>query len=125
MRLPKGYLDMGWAELETLDIPTLRGVYAETRDISRYFMGSDASDKAITDQNPLSPIGWVFAARAVGCRCERCHGTGTYYWGACVNGVMSKSAPCARCAGKGRMTFDDMRRSRAYDNYAIARAVAC
>jgi hypothetical protein len=35
---------------------------------------------------------------------------------------MSHSAPCARCGGNGRMTFDDMRRGRAYDRQAISRA---
>jgi len=33
--------------------------------------------------------------------CSRCNGTGTYYWGAVVNGVPSYSGQCFRCSGSG------------------------
>jgi hypothetical protein len=126
--LPKGYLEMSRENYAALDIETARAVYAAMRDIVRYTMGKDAADDAISaayapptvDYDP--PVDWIMAVRSVTCRCERCRGTGTYYWGACINGVMSKSAPCARCGGKGWMDFDDMRRGRAYDNHAISRA---
>lgn len=121
--LPKGYLEMGRDEYAALDVPTLRAVYAELREIVRYTMGAEDADVAIRAQNPVEPVDWVVAVKRVECKCRRCRGSGTYYWGACINSRMSHSAPCARCNGKGTMDFDDMRRGRAYDNYAVCRAV--
>lgn len=124
--LPKGYLEMGREDYAALDVPTLRLVYAELREIVRYTMGKDHADFAIRCaylcNAPESPVEWIMAVKRVTCKCARCRGEGTYYWGACINGRMSHSAPCARCGGKGTMTFDDMRRGRAYDNHAICRA---
>lgn len=120
--LPKGYLEMGREDYAALDVETLRAIYAELREIVRYTMGREAADLAVCAKNPVTPVDWVVAIKQVTCKCERCRGEGTYYWGACINGRMTHSAPCARCAGKGRMTFDDMRRGRAYDNHAICRA---
>jgi len=124
--LPKGYLEMSRDEYAALDVPTLRRVYAELREIVGYTMGGDDADLAIRcafscDAREV-PVEWVVAVKRVTCKCERCKGKGTYYWGACINGQMSHSAPCARCSGKGWMSFDDMRRGRVYDNHAIARA---
>jgi len=120
--LPKGYLEMSRDDYAALDVETLRAVYAELREIVRYTMGREDADSAICAQNPVSPVDWVVAVKRVTCGCRRCRESGTYEWGACINGRMSHSAPCARCGGKGRMTFDDMRRGRAYDNHAICRA---
>ena len=120
--LPKGYLEMGRDEYAALDVPTLRAVYAKLREIARYTMGAEDADSAIRAQNPVEPVDWVVAVKRVECKCRRCKGSGVYEWGACVNGCMTHSASCARCAGKGHMTFDDMRRGRAYDNHAIRRA---
>lgn len=121
-KLPKGYLEMGREDYAALDVETLRAIYAELREIARYTMGREAADCAIKAQNPVTPVDWVVAVTRVTCKCERCSGSGVYSWGACINGRMSHSGPCARCNGKGIMTFDDMRRGRAYDAYAIARA---
>jgi hypothetical protein len=121
-KLPVGYLDMVPADYAALEVDTLRAIFAELRDIVRYTMGKDCADLAIESRCPATPVGWVMSARWVECDCERCKGSGTYYWGASINGKMSHSAPCARCGGNGRMTFDDMRRGRAYDKQAIARA---
>jgi len=125
-KLPKGYLDMGRDEYAALDVETARAVYAELREIVRYTMGKDHADSAIrcafACDAPEVPVEWILAVKRVRCKCERCRGTGTYYWGACINGRMTHSGPCARCGGNGEMTFDDMRRGRAYDNHSIARA---
>lgn len=125
-RLPKGYLDMGRDDYVALDFKVQCAVYAELCEIAHYTMGTKYADASIStsydDGWHLGPVGWIMAVKAVTCKCERCRGTGTYYWGACINGRMTHSAPCARCGGKGWMTFDDMRRGRAYDNHAIARA---
>ncbi len=122
--LPKGYIDMGREDYAALDVPTLRAIYAKLRDIVRYTMGKDGADCAIAERAGIGagPVDWIMAVKAVSCDCHRCSGSGTYSWGACINGRMTHSAPCARCDGKGRMTFDDMRRGMNYDNFAIARA---
>jgi len=121
-KLPVGYLDMGYHDYADLEVETLRAIFAELREIAYYTMSKLDADKAIAAAIPIMPVDWVMAVKAVKCECKRCHGSGTYYWGACINGKMSKSGPCARCGGDGHMTFDDMRRGRAYDNHAIARA---
>lgn len=33
--------------------------------------------------------------------CYRCGGTGTYHWGAVINGVSQHSGPCFACQGGG------------------------
>ncbi len=125
-KLPKGYIDMTRGEYTKLDIETQRAIYVALRDIVRYTAGKDKTDGMICAgyhaNEEESPIEWLLAVKRAECDCERCKGTGTYYWGASVNGKMSCSAPCARCGGDGRMTFDDMRRGKAYDNHAIIRA---
>jgi hypothetical protein len=121
-RLPKGYLEMDRAGYADLDSETQRAVFAELREIVRYTMGKDGADSAIVAAGLRRGHDWIMAVKAVKCKCERCRGTGTYSWGACINGRMTHSGSCARCGGNGVMTFDDMRRGRAYDNHAIARA---
>lgn len=120
--LPKGYLDFGRADYADFSIGRCRAIYAELREIVRYFLGAEKTDAAVSAFKPITPTDWLVAIKRVECKCERCRGEGIYYWGACINGKMTHSAPCARCAGKGRMNFDDMRRSKAYDRYAIVRA---
>ena len=120
--LPQGYLDMdsdGYAELS---VETQRAVYSKVREIAVYTMGTEQFNNAVRADSPETGVEWIGAAKAVECDCERCRASGVYQWGACINGKMSHSAPCARCAGKGTMDFDDMRRGKAYDNYAIRRA---
>lgn len=124
-RLPRGYLDMDRDEYDGLDVETQRAVFAELREIVRYTMGVDRADSAIRAAYSAAywpSVDWIMAVKRVTCKCERCRGSGTYYWGAQINGRMTHSASCARCGGKGHMDFDDMRRGRAYDSHAIARA---
>jgi DnaJ-class molecular chaperone len=54
---------------------------------------------------------WVDAARDATVTCDKCGGTGTYQWGACVNGRMTHSGTCFRCQGKGRQGQDDFKRN--------------
>ena len=59
--------------------------------------------------------------RACGCQkkvddCPKCGGSGTYVWGAIVNGVPSKSGTCFDCAGKGYVTAADKLRDERYHN---------
>lgn len=123
--LPTGYLEMDRADYAARSLETQREIFRELREIVRYSAGHDIADGVIRAQLPVAgvmPVDWIMAVKAVTIKCERCNGSGTYSWGACINGRMTHSAPCARCGGKGWMDFDDMRRSRAYDNYAIVRA---
>ena len=71
--------------------------------------------KLLKVENP-SPEDWIVAAESVTMKCNTCV-NGTYYWGACVNGVMTCSAPCYRCLGKGYQNKDDFQRNRIYDNH--------
>ena len=121
-KLPKGYLDMGCDEYAALDVDMQRAVFAKLREIVRYTMSADRSDLAIRCFMPVTPAEWIDAVKRVVCTCERCKDTGTYSWGACNSGRMTNSGPCARCGGDGVMTFDDMRRGRAYDKHAICAA---
>ena len=52
--------------------------------------------------------------------CGKCKGTGTYSWGACINGRMSKSGPCHSCGGSGVQSESDIRRNEAYNRHKIA-----
>ena len=51
--------------------------------------------------------------------CCKCHGTGTYHWGAVVNGVPSKSGTCFSCRGTGRQSSRQIRRNRTYNRFKI------
>jgi hypothetical protein len=121
-KVPKGFLDFDGADYAELDIETQRAVYAKVREVAVYTMGTVAFENAVRADKPESPVEWIVAAKSVECDCERCKASGIYEWGASINGKMTHSAECARCAGKGRMDFDDMRRGKAYDNHAIRRA---
>lgn len=70
--------------------------------------------KALAGDNP-TPEDWVRAAEQATTKCDRCGGTGTYQWGACVNGHMTHSGCCFRCEGKGHHTQEDYRRNWGYD----------
>lgn len=53
-----------------------------------------------------------------GCnKCDRCRGTGTYSWGASINGRMQHSGTCYHCQGKGFQTPADRKRNANYWNY--------
>jgi hypothetical protein len=120
--LPSGYLEMSRAEYASLDVSTAREVFKACREVLYYFMTREEVATSMALRAPVTPVDWIMAVVSTKCKCERCSGTGTYCWGGTVNGVPVHSADCARCAGKGVLTFDDMRRGRAYDNYAISRA---
>ena len=49
--------------------------------------------------------------------CQKCRGTGTYSWGAIVNGRATKSGPCYGCKGTGRQTDGDIKRNTTYAKY--------
>jgi DnaJ-class molecular chaperone len=49
--------------------------------------------------------------------CGKCNGTGTYKWGASVNGRPSNVGTCYSCQGKGVMTKKDVKRNDYYWNY--------
>jgi DnaJ-class molecular chaperone len=53
-------------------------------------------------------------------KCCKCEGTGTYRWGAVVNGRPSKSGPCHSCGGTGRQSGKDIRRNHAYNRHKLA-----
>ncbi len=114
---------MGEAELSELSIDQLRCLYRRYRKCALYLIDAKEVDAQLARFNPKSPVEWVMAIRSVRGDCPRCRGEGIYYWGACVNGKMTHSAPCARCNGTGRVGNDDCRRAYVYDNFAIARAL--
>jgi DnaJ-class molecular chaperone len=53
-------------------------------------------------------------------RCEKCHGSGLYRWGATINGRSEKSGRCHSCGGTGRQTRSDIARNRSYNRYKIS-----
>lgn len=54
-------------------------------------------------------------------RCIKCSGTGTYKWGAVVNGVSQHSGKCHSCGGTGAQTKADIARNVSYNKHKIAR----
>jgi DnaJ-class molecular chaperone len=55
--------------------------------------------------------------------CCKCHGTGTYHWGAVVNGVPGKSGTCFSCRGTGKQSSRQIRRNRTYNRFKVAEIV--
>lgn len=112
-------------DLEEMTVEELRTEYRKLRRNADQFMGREAFNDQVNGMIPrnASPEEYVYAAERVTCKCARCQGSGTYYWGASVNGVMSHSGTCYACEGKGRLNQDDFRRNWGYWNYAIAAAV--
>ena len=108
--------------LDALSIDTLRGLFRSYRKVMRYAMSLEDIERALEAVAPVTPAEWVDAMRKVTCECERCRGTGTYSWGACINGKMEHSGMCYRCGGKGLLNNMDARRCYGYDNYAIVAA---
>jgi DnaJ-class molecular chaperone len=51
--------------------------------------------------------------------CCKCRGTGTYHWGAVVNGVPSKSGTCFSCRGTGQQSSRQIRRNRTYNRFKM------
>jgi hypothetical protein len=65
----------------------------------------------------IPPALWVEAAESTTVECEQCHGSGIFGWGAVVNGKVTHSGPCFRCAGAGRQGQSDFVRNRVYDGH--------
>lgn len=55
--------------------------------------------------------------------CAKCHGSGVYAWGACVNGKMQHEGPRYACRGAGRQDRSDIKRNEAYNRHKIARMI--
>jgi DnaJ-class molecular chaperone len=53
--------------------------------------------------------------------CCKCHGTGTYSWGAILNGQPSKSGVCFSCRGTGQQSRGQIARNHAYNKVKIVR----
>lgn len=51
--------------------------------------------------------------------CAKCSGSGTYAWGAIVNGRPTKSGTCWSCKGKGQQTAADIRRNATYNRTKV------
>ena len=52
-------------------------------------------------------------------KCEKCRGSGTYGYGASVNGKMSKSGTCFSCRGTGKQKLTDIYRNETYNKYKV------
>src|SRR5215831_6814876 len=52
--------------------------------------------------------------------CCKCKGSGTYSWGAVVNGKPAHSGTCFSCRGTGRQSSRQIRRNRTYNRHKIA-----
>ena len=48
-------------------------------------------------------------------RCEKCRGTGTFGWGASVNGKMTHSGTCYSCRGTGKQDATQIARNACYN----------
>jgi hypothetical protein len=54
--------------------------------------------------------------------CDNCGNTGSYAWGACVNGKMTHRGNCFQCQGKGYQDRDDQKRNFGYFNHLCRKA---
>jgi DnaJ-class molecular chaperone len=52
--------------------------------------------------------------------CGKCRGTGTYRWGASVNGKSAHEGTCFSCQGTGKQSAADIKRNHTYNRYKIA-----
>jgi DnaJ-class molecular chaperone len=52
--------------------------------------------------------------------CAKCKGSGSYSWGACVNGKMTHSGKCFSCRGTGKQDTKQIRRNHTYNRYKVA-----
>jgi DnaJ-class molecular chaperone len=53
-------------------------------------------------------------------KCCKCNGTGTYSWGAIVNGKPTKTGECYSCRGTGEQSVKQIKTNMAYNRYKIA-----
>jgi hypothetical protein len=56
-------------------------------------------------------------------QCAKCRGTGTYCWGAVVNGKPTHSGMCFSCQGTGKQSSKQIRRNRTYNKYKVAEII--
>jgi len=111
-------------ELAELPVEELRRLFRLYREAARYGIDANDIDDCLDRADPQTPAEWVVAIRTARGICPKCHGSGSYSWGACINGKMSHSGECFRCEGKGHVDVSDCRRNRGYDGHAIRRAFA-
>jgi DnaJ-class molecular chaperone len=52
-------------------------------------------------------------------KCCKCRGTGTYSWGAVVNGKQAKTGECYSCRGTGEQSIKQIRTNHAYNRHKI------
>lgn len=57
-------------------------------------------------------------------KCCKCHGTGTYSFGAIVNGKASRSGTCFSCRGTGKQSSKQIRTNCTYNRYKVARILS-
>lgn len=114
--------DLSLEEITALPIEAQRELYAFYQRAALYGMSRKQLDEALARHEPVTPIDWIKAIMWVRVECSNCRGTGTYSWGACINGKMSHSGTCYRCNGKGHQLMEDFRRNRGYDKHQINNA---
>jgi DnaJ-class molecular chaperone len=51
--------------------------------------------------------------------CTKCKGTGTYSWGAMVNGKMTNTGTCFSCRGTGQQSAKQIKTNHAYNHFKI------
>jgi DnaJ-class molecular chaperone len=51
--------------------------------------------------------------------CAKCHGTGIYSWGVCLNGKMTQSGMCFSCKGTGKQDKSQIVCNRVYNKHKI------
>lgn len=108
---------------EEVRLADLREKYSKFRQNALYGATSEEWNEAVATYakdhfgDKPTPEQWVEAAEKAATKCDRCNGSGRVEWGACVNGRMTNSGTCYRCAGKGYFTQDDHHRNRIYDNH--------
>lgn len=53
-------------------------------------------------------------------QCPKCSGTGTYNWGAVVNGTPTHSGPCHSCKGTGTQDKRQIATNHAYNRHKLS-----
>jgi hypothetical protein len=89
------------------------------------WLSNETFDKAVREEakrlakgGPVTLAIWVKAAGSAIYPCERCHGSGVYRWGACVNGKPPQHGGiCFHCQGKRKMDASDCARTSTYYNH--------
>jgi hypothetical protein len=117
-------IDYDDLDLTLLTVEQLRNVYRFYRRAALYGISEVELAEHLDPFTGSTPVGWIEAIKTIQTECDKCSGSGTYQWGACINGRMTHSGSCFRCEGKGYQTMDDFRRNRGYDQHAVRRVCA-